>query len=107
MAWKCFWQFFAYLAVVYSRPCLYLQVGTGSTYILFWRSVLISKNGCISDIREVKSLLSEIVFNSLNIALPSNESDKYHISRQKYMQVKLLTYYILLIWGHTYEFYMI
>ena len=20
MAWKCFWQFFAYLAVVYSRP---------------------------------------------------------------------------------------
>ena len=65
---------------------LYLQVGTDMLPHAFYRGdlFLISKNSCISDIREGESLLSEISFNSLNIALPSNESsDKYHISQAK------------------------
>ena len=65
---------------------LYLQVGTDMLPHAFYRGdlFLISRNSCISDIREVKSLLFKISFNSLNIALPYNESTvKYHISQAK------------------------
>ena len=80
MAWKCFWQFFAYLAVVYSRPCIRFF----GVKIVLNESVKINNQNTYVILKESEYYLKEIG-NSPIVVLYEQNTYKTRVNTLKWV----------------------